>query len=114
MGTERNPARDRMSDIHRTVEELKVQLQDFERMREDTWVAIESAVRLIPRLEDEKSRLQEDLELTREKIAEADCSIRSLENEESKMKQDIQKDQAQISHIDDRIKAFSRMMNLEI
>lgn len=114
MGTKKNPAKSSISHIFRTVEELRVQLQDFERMREETRTTIESVVKLIPSLEDERSRLQEDLELIKEKIARADCSIRDLENEERKIQEDIRLDQDRISHIDGQMRALSRMMNLEV
>ena len=84
MVTEKDPKESRISRILMTVEELKAQLGDFERMREETRAAIESAVKLIPSLEDERSRLQEGLEETKGKITHANSLIRNLEQEERK------------------------------
>ncbi|MDH5794765.1 MAG: hypothetical protein OEZ24_01520 [Candidatus Bathyarchaeota archaeon] len=114
MGTGKGPEGSKIPDILRAVEELRCQLRDFERLREETRAAIESAVKLIPSLEDRKSLLQEDLERTKGKLAQTDSLIRDLGNAKAKIQEDVQLRQDQISHIDNQIRALTRVMNLEL
>jgi chromosome segregation ATPase len=114
LGTEEDSRRNRISGILKIVEELRRQLEDFERVKQETRATIESAINLIPRLEDEKARRQEDLGRTKEKIEQVNSSILNLKNLEQKIQIGVRQDHDQISRIDDQMKALSRMMCLEM
>lgn len=114
MGTKKDAREVKISGILKTIEQLRARLKEFERMKKEMQTATITAVKLIPILEDEKSRLQDDLERTKDKIAQVADLIRNLETEERRIEEDIRLDEDRISHIDDQIKALTRMMNLEL
>jgi len=86
------------------LEQLKGQLDEFEKMRKGMQAKIASAAKLGPSLEKEKGRLKDDIQQKQEKIAQINKLIPQLEKEKKKLQEDVEQKQEQISKIDEQVK----------
>ena len=97
-----------ISDILEMIEKLKGQLDEFEKLKERIEASVESAGKLMPSLEEEKRRLEEDMRGKRQKIEEMDKMIVKLEDKKTELDKDIKRSKEQVSQIDDQLEFISR------
>ena len=114
MGKDKNSdGESNMSDILQVVDQLKDQLDQFEKMRVGIKESIESTAKMIPSLEQEKERLREDVHEKQEKIRSIETLMPKLEKEMAKLKEDKGKKQSQISQIDEQLALYQRARKYE-
>ena len=95
-------------DILEMIEKLKGQLDEFERLKERIEASIESAGKLVPNLEEEKKRLEEDIRGKRGKTEEIAKMILKLESKKTELEEDIKGSEETLSQIRNQIDFISQ------
>lgn len=100
---------DRTAEVFWLVEKIKGQLGEFEELRESIRRDIESMVRLIPGLEEQRKNLRITLEEESQKIAQIEDLIPKLESQKKKLQDEMRQKQEEISRIDDQLEFLSKV-----
>ena len=109
MGTDRDlNDEDRTTDVFWLVERIKGQLTEFGELRDRIRVNIESMVKLIPSLEEQKKNLQDTLEEERKKTAQIEVLVPKLKKQKEKLQEDIRKKKEMISQINSQLGFLSQ------
>ena len=87
-----------------SIEKLKGQLDQFERLRESIDATRKSASRLMPAMKEEKENLQEKMREKRERIEQIDETILKLEREKAGLHDELQSAEERISNMNNQIK----------
>ena len=111
MGLDESPSLERgMSDAASGLfKKLKDQLDELDKFREAVEANTKSAVSLVPSLEENKKRLQDEMKAHREKIEDIKKSISRLENRMTGLGEDIRRKEHQVEEIEDRLAFLSSM-----
>jgi len=75
------------------LEQLKAEIEEFEKIREAIKAQIESAVQLLPKLAERKGTLEKEVLENEEKIGEIDELVPKLENKKKDLLEEVQRKQ---------------------